>query len=51
MDVVEESIGKFVRSVCTRSSLAVHVPHSVDEAKKIRNYVNLVLAELLEIKD
>jgi len=51
LDVVEESIGKFVRSVYTRSSLAVHVPHSADEAKKIRNYVSLVLAELLEIKD
>jgi hypothetical protein len=51
LDVVEESVGKFIRSVYTRSSLAVHVPDTIDEAKKIRNYVTLVLAELLEIKD
>jgi hypothetical protein len=51
IDVVEESIGKFVRSVYTRSSTAVHVAETIDEVKKIRDYVSLVLAELLEVKD
>jgi RNA processing factor Prp31 len=51
IDVVEESIGKFVRSVYTRSSTAVHVAETIDEVKQIRDYVSLVLAELLEVKD
>jgi len=51
VDVVEETIGKFVRSVYTRSSTAVHISDSIDEARKIRDYVTLVLAELLEIRE
>lgn len=51
VDVIEEVIGKFVRSVYSRSSTAVHVQVSRDEAARIKDYVSLVLAELLEIKD
>ncbi len=51
IDVVEELIGKFVRSVYARSSVAVHVSDSKDEARKVRDYVTLVLAELLEASE
>lgn len=51
VNVVEELIGKFVRSVYTHSSVAVHVAGSKDEAKKVRDYVSFVLAELLEVKE
>jgi len=49
IEVVEELIGKFVRSVYARSSVAVHVGDSKEEARKVRDYVALVLAELLEV--
>lgn len=51
IDVVEELIGKFVRSVYTRSSVAVHVGDTKEEARKVRDYVTLVLGELLEVKE
>ncbi len=51
IEVVEELIGKFVRSVYTRSSVAVHVGDSREEARKVRDYVTLVLAELLEVRE
>lgn len=49
IDVVENLIGKFVRAVYARSSLSVHAPTSCDEARRIRDYVSLVLVELLEV--
>jgi len=49
VEVVEGLIGNFVRSVYTRSSVAVHVSDSIGEVRKVRDYVTLVLAELLEI--
>jgi hypothetical protein len=49
--VVEDSIGKFVRSVYTQSSVRVHVASSQDEVRRIRDYVTLLLGELLEVKD
>jgi Predicted pPIWI-associating nuclease len=51
INVIEELVGKLVRSVYTRSSVAVHIQMSRDEAVRIRDYVTLVLTELLEIKD
>lgn len=48
IDVVEGLIGNFARSVYTRSSVAVHVADSKNEASKVRDYVTLVLVELLE---
>jgi hypothetical protein len=50
IDVVEELIGKFVRSVYSHSSSAVHMQVSREEVRKIRDYVSLVLTELLEIR-
>lgn len=50
INIVEELIGKFIRSVYERSSVATHTHTSKDEAFKIRNYVTLALIELLEIK-
>ena len=49
IDVVENLIGKFVRAVYTRSALSVHTPSSRDEVRRIRDYVSLVLVELLEV--
>lgn len=51
IDLVEELIGKLVRSVYTRSSVAVHVAESESEARQVRDYVTVVLAELLEVRD
>jgi hypothetical protein len=50
-DVVDGLIGNLARSVYTRSSVAVHVADSREEARKVRDHVSLVLAELLEIGD
>jgi hypothetical protein len=50
IDVVEELIGKFVRSVYSRSSTAVHMQVSREEVRKIKDYVSLILTELLEIR-
>jgi len=50
IDVVEESIGKFIRFVYSRSSSAVHMQVSREEVRKIKDYVSLVLTELLEIR-
>ena len=50
-DVVDELIGNLARSVYTRSSVAVHVADSREEARKVRDYVSLLLAELLEVGD
>jgi hypothetical protein len=50
IDVVEELIGKFIRLVYGRSAHAVHVQVSREEVRKIKDYVSLVLTELLEIR-
>ena len=49
IDIVENLIGKFVRAVYTRSTLSVHTASSRDEVGRIRDYVSLVLVELLEV--
>jgi len=51
IDVVDEAIGKFLRSAYSGSSVVVHVQMSRDEAVRVRNYVSLVLTELLEIRE
>src|SRR6266496_5910171 len=51
LDVVDELIANLARSVYTRSSVSVHVADSREEARKVRDYVSLVLAELLEVGD
>jgi hypothetical protein len=50
IDVADELLGKFVRSVYDRSSVGTHTPISKDEVLRIRGYVSLALSELLEIK-
>ena len=50
INIVEELIGKFIRSVYERSSVATHTHTSKGEAFKIRDYVTLALIELLEIR-
>jgi hypothetical protein len=49
IDITETLIGKFVRTVYERSSAGVHTEVSREEVLKIRDYVILVLLELLEI--
>jgi hypothetical protein len=51
INVVEEAIGKFVRSVYGQSSAAVHSQMSREEAVRVKDYATLVLVELLEIKE
>lgn len=48
---IEEGLGKFVRSVYTRSSISTHTPTEKDEVIRIRNFVRATLCELLEIKN
>jgi hypothetical protein len=50
INIIEELIGKFVRSVYERSSVATHTLTSKEEVLKIRDYVSLALIDLLEIK-
>ena len=46
---VEESLGTFVRSVYTRSSVSTHTPTDKVEVLRVRDFVRVVLVELLEI--
>lgn len=50
VNIVEELIGKFIRSVYERSSIATHTHTSKEEVLKIREYVSLALIDLLETK-
>jgi hypothetical protein len=50
INIVDELVGKFIRSVYERSSIATHIPTSKEETFKIRDYVTLALIELLEVK-
>ena len=50
IDVIEGLIGKFVRSVYERSSVATHTHVSRDEVLTIKSYVELALSELLEVR-
>ncbi|MBK9130137.1 MAG: hypothetical protein IPM20_00635 [Gammaproteobacteria bacterium] len=49
IDGVEESLGTFVRSVYTRSSVSTHTPTDKTEVLRVRDFVRVVLVELLEI--
>lgn len=46
---VESAVSSFVRSVYTRSSVSTHTPTEKAEVTRIRNFVRVVLCELLEI--
>lgn len=47
---VDESLGSFVRSVYTRSSVSSHTPTNKSEVLRVLDLVRVVLSELLEIR-
>jgi hypothetical protein len=49
IDAIELSLGSFIRSVYTRSSISTHTPTDKGEVVRVRNLVRAVLSELLEI--
>lgn len=49
-EAIESSVGSFVRSVYTRSSVSTHTPTERREIIRIRDFVRVVLCELLEIQ-
>lgn len=48
--LVEATIGSFVRAVYNRSSVSTHTPRDREEVLRVRDWVRLVLCELLEIR-
>lgn len=46
---IEEAVGSFVRSVYTRSNVSTHTPTEKNEVIRVRDFVRVVLCELLEI--
>ncbi len=50
VNIIEALVGQFIRSVYDRSSVATHMPQSIEEVKRIKEYIALALIELLEIK-
>ena len=46
---VDELVGSFVRSVYTRFNVSTHTPTDKTEVIRVRDYVRVVLTELLEI--
>lgn len=48
-DSIDEAMGSFVRSVYTRSNVSTHTPTNKDEVLRVRDFVKIVLCELLEI--
>lgn len=49
-DAIEEAVGTFVRSVYTRSNVSTHTPTDRNEVLRIRDWVRVVMCELLEIR-
>ena len=49
-ELIDEVIGRFVRSVYTRSSVSTHTPTDKDEVLQVLNFVRVVLSELLEVR-
>ncbi len=47
---IESAVGSFVRSVYTRSSVSTHTPTDKAEVIRIRDFVRVVLCELLEVR-
>jgi hypothetical protein len=50
VEIVDERIASFARSVYERSSISTHVATQKNEVLQVKNYVNTVLAELLGIQ-
>jgi hypothetical protein len=49
-DAVDEAVGAFVRSVYSRSSLSTHTRTDRDEVLRVRDWVRVVMCELLQIR-
>jgi len=49
IDLIEEKTGLFVRSVYRLSSVSTHGEATLNDVKSIRDYVSLIMFELLEI--
>ena len=49
IESIESTVGTFVRSVYTRSSISTHTPTDKNEIIRIKNYTRATLCELLEI--
>lgn len=50
INLIEEAMGSFVRSVYTRSSVSTHVITSKEEILRLKEMVKIVLCDLLEIR-
>jgi hypothetical protein len=50
VEAVEQAVGTFVRSVYSRSSISTHTPTDKKEVTRVRDWVRVVLAELLELR-
>jgi hypothetical protein len=50
VDSVEATIGSFIRSVYNRSCVSTHTPTDRNEVLRVRDWVRIVLCELLEIR-
>jgi hypothetical protein len=50
VEAVDQAVGTFVRSVYSRSSISTHTPTDKNEVLRIRDWVRVVLAELLELR-
>jgi hypothetical protein len=51
VEIVEDKVGAFVRTVYTQSSVSVHTDTARDEVLSIKRFAELALAELLEIPE
>jgi Predicted pPIWI-associating nuclease len=49
-EAIDSTIGTFVRSVYTRSNVSTHTPTQKAEVARTRDFVRVVLCELLEIR-
>ena len=50
INLLDERVGLFVRSVYQRSAAGTHVQTSSDEANRVKDYVIVALKELLEVR-
>ncbi|MEW5994259.1 MAG: hypothetical protein AB1744_07675, partial [Candidatus Zixiibacteriota bacterium] len=50
VDLIEEKTGAFVRTVYDRSSASTHGAPTREEAISIKNYIALILSELLQVQ-
>ncbi len=47
---IDSAVGTFVRSVYTRSNVSTHTPTDKSEVLRIRDFVRVVMCELLEVR-